>query len=431
MTVQEFYPTFLKYQQVCTDSRQAAANSIFFALKGDNFDGNKYVLQSLEMGCAYAVSDDPSLSEEDNVVLVNDVLEFLQKLARYHRDQFTIPVIGLTGTNGKTTTKELVAAILSKKYKLTYTEGNLNNHIGVPLTVLKANNDTEILLVEMGANHVGEIDFLCNIAKPDHGLITNIGRAHLEGFGSFEGVIQAKTEMYRYLLSKGGKIFVNQEDELLVSLIDQELYLPYGGGTKPAPVARLHPGIKLSFDLDLTQIGEDKTLCVGTNLVGNYNLPNALAALALGANFAVDWQVAVDALKFYQPGMNRSEFRETDKNILILDAYNANPGSMLEALRVFGELRASGKIAMLGEMREMGEFSAASHLEIAEFALEMELELILLGAEFEQVSLEKKIVHFPDVESLIEYVDANPLRDKTILLKGSRGNQLEKVVPYL
>lgn len=431
MTVQEFYPIFLKYQLVCTDSRKAAAESIFFALKGDNFDGNKYVLQSLEMGCMYAVADDQSLSGRDNVVLVDDVLTFLQDLARYHRDQLSIPVIGLTGTNGKTTTKELIAAILSKKYRLTYTEGNLNNHIGVPLTVLKANQETEILLVEMGANHIGEIEFLCNIAKPDHGLITNIGRAHLEGFGSFEGVVQTKTELYRYLTRCKGKLFVNQADELLVRLIGDEEFFAYGNGTKGAPNSILHSGIKLSFDLDLTPIGEDRTLCVGTNLVGNYNLPNALAALALASYFEVDWQVAVDALKFYQPGMNRSEFRETDKNILILDAYNANPGSMVEALRVFAELKAPRKIAILGEMREMGEFSYASHQEIAQFALEMKLNLILVGPEFKQVSIEKQLNYFPDVESLIHYVEGNPLHEKTILLKGSRGNQLEKLVPYL
>ncbi len=210
MTVQEFYPIFLKYQQVCTDSRKASADSIFFALTGDNFDGNKYVMQSLDMGCVYAVADDPSLSGTDHVIVVNDVLEFLQDLARYHRDQLSIPVIGLTGTNGKTTTKELIAAILVKKYRLTYTEGNLNNHIGVPLTVLRANQETEILIVEMGANHIGEIEFLCNIAKPDHGLITNIGKAHLEGFGSFEGVVQAKTEMFRYLISHKGKVLIRQ-----------------------------------------------------------------------------------------------------------------------------------------------------------------------------------------------------------------------------
>ena len=431
MTVQEFYPIFLKYQQVCTDSRKATANSVFFALNGDNFDGNKYVKQSLEMGCVYAVVDDPSLSEGDHVILVDDVVEFLQDLARYHRDQLSIPVIGLTGTNGKTTTKELIAAVLSKKYALTYTEGNLNNHIGVPLTVLRANQETEILLVEMGANHIGEIELLCNIAKPDHGFITNIGKAHLEGFGSFEGVVQAKTELYRYLLACGGKVFVNQADELLVSLIGDEQYLAYGKGAKAAPEARLHPGIKLSFDLDLAPIGEDRTLCVGTNLVGNYNLPNALAALTLGSYFEIDWQVAVDALKFYQPGMNRSEFRQTDKNVLILDAYNANPSSMVEALRVFAELKAPGKLAVLGEMREMGEFSLASHQEIIEFALEINLDVILLGADFKQVSLEKQLSHFPNVEALIERIKEKPLRGKTILLKGSRGNQLEKVVPYL
>lgn len=431
MTVQEFYPIYLQNPEICTDSRKARPGAIFFALRGDQFNGNDYVEAALQQGCSWAVVDDPKALLTDKTILVPDSLNFLQELARYHRSQLKIPVLGLTGTNGKTTTKELIAAVLSRKYKVIATQGNLNNHIGVPLTLLRANADTEILVVEMGANHEGEIRFLAALAQPNCGLITNIGRAHLEGFGSFEGVQRAKSELYQHLNEKGGLIFVNQEDEILMKLLSNERIVVYGAGSYPSFRATLKPDFRLSFDLDLSPLGIRETFSVSTQLVGPYNLPNALAALAVGSYFGVTWTDGVQALEAYEPGMNRSEFRITSHNQLILDAYNANPSSMKLALQSFSLVPDSEKLAILGDMRELGTYASEMHQEILEMALKQDFEFILVGPEFAKIAESYSVQAYLQVDDLLKSLQENPIRGKTILLKASRGLQLEKLVPYL
>lgn len=431
MTVQEFYPTFLKYPAICTDSREAKPGSIFFALKGDNFDGNKFALESLEKGCGHAVVDGSGFISDDRLTQVSNVLDFLQDLASYHRSLLDIPVIGLTGSNGKTTTKELIAAVLSRKFNAVYTKGNLNNHIGVPLTLLSADLDTEILIVEMGANHIGEIAQLCRIAQPTHGLITNIGHAHLEGFGSYEGVIKAKTELYKYLISRKGIVFLNQSDLVLKDQIGSEPFIPYGIGQLPTPSIQKKKGFFLSFDLNLEPAGNNETISIATKLVGDYNLPNALAALTIGNYFGISWQDCGDAISSFKPGMNRSEFRETNHNKLILDAYNANPDSLKEAIKVFSELEEVNKLAILGGMRELGQYSHKSHQMVLEDLNSKGIESILIGEEFRIHAEEQSFVWYPDINALIEEIRMNPILGKTILLKGSRGNQLEKLLPFL
>lgn len=431
MNVQEFYPIFLKYPKICTDSRKVSENSVFFALKGEAFDGNRFAEAALQNGCRYAVIDDPQFRDLAGAILVDDALGFLQELARFHRQQFSIPVIALTGSNGKTTTKELMAAVLSKNYSVVFTEGNLNNHIGVPLTVLKLQKDTDLLIVEMGANHLGEIAALCRIAQPTHGLITNIGEAHLEGFGSLEGVVKAKSELYQFIMANQGTLLVNQSDPLLTGLVGDYSCQWYGSGAHNYPKVTLNPGFYLSFNLDLRPVGVERELAVTTNLVGEYNLANALAAISVGRLFDTDWEQAAEAVAAYRPGNNRSELRKTVSNTVIMDAYNANPASMKAALRGFAALKADDKVAILGEMREMGTFSEEVHREIVQLATIEELEMILVGNEFKKIAANQSILWFDTADHLIDHLHQNPLKGKTILLKGSRANYLEKVLPYL
>lgn len=435
MTAEQFYSIFLKYPEICSDSRLAKPGSVFFAINGDNFDGNEFVDKALDGGCDWAIVDNPKAHKQKQTVLVDNSLNFLQELARYHRSQLKIPVLGLTGTNGKTTTKELIVAVLSTKRNVVATIGNLNNHIGVPLTILRANKQTEILVVEMGANHEGEIKFLVDIAQPDFGLITNIGRAHLEGFGSFQGVVRTKMELYDYLISNSGTIFLNQEDELLLSLIGDYPYHPYGNGSGKFPKSKVHHGLMLDFEFDMYPVGVSERLIIKTQLVGEYNLQNALAALSVGNYFGIAWEFGASALSEYSPGMNRSEYRVTDKNNLILDAYNANPTSMLEAFNNFASLEQVNKLAILGDMRELGDFATQLHMEILEKVVKKNIELILIGEEFSKVAPKfinsKPISSYLSVEDFITVLQNNPIKEREILLKGSRGIQLEKLVPFL
>lgn len=426
MTVQEFYPTFLNYPEICTDSRQAKSGSLFFALRGEAFDGNRFAEAALEKGCEVAVVDDPALKNKKHMVLVDDVLSFLQQLARFHRDQFNIPVIALTGTNGKTTTKELIAAVLMKQYQVLYTQGNLNNHIGVPLTLLRLNHQHEIALIEMGANHVGEIEALCKLANPNHGLITNIGKAHLEGFGSFQGVITAKTELYRHLIAVQGQIYVNEEDTLLTDQLGGYPATPYG---KTLLRVKLNHDFRLSFTFHPQHAPDE--IAVPTALVGPYNLPNALAALTVGHAFEIDWACGAEALGEYQPGNHRSQWMETGRNQLIMDAYNANLSSMRLVFEMFSQLQADRKLAILGEMRELGAYSGEAHQEILDLVLASGIKTWLVGPEFIEIAGGSGIEAFETVDELIAHLGQEPPRDATILLKGSRGNKLEKLLPYL
>ncbi len=429
MNIASLYSIFLDHPVVTTDSRNIPANSIFFALKGDNFNGNSYAADALGKGAAYAIVDDPKVVGDKRYILVNDVLGCLQQLARYHRDQLGLPILAITGTNGKTTTKELIAAVLSKKFRVNYTQGNLNNHIGVPLTILSMNGDTEIGVVEMGANHEGEISILCNIANPDYGLITNIGKAHLEGFGSLEGVIRTKSELYDYLRNKGGKCFLNADNPLLVQQAKDLEQISYGESTD-----YFMPGEVAGTDnyLVVKALFPKGWLYLKSKLVGNYNFENLLAAACLGKYFEVDPLQIQEALDEYQPSNNRSQLIRKEKNILIMDAYNANPTSMMAALTNFSEMNYNNKCLILGDMLELGNASAEEHQKIVDYIDKHNFtDVFLVGPQFLKTTCMTKKEKFEQVELLSNYLKTQPIENKIILIKGSRGIHLEKILDLL
>ena len=430
LRLEELYQIYLKHPLVTTDSRKIEKGSIFFALKGDNFDGNAFALSSLEKGASYAVTDDPACAIDDRILLVDNVLQTLQDLARMHRQKLAIPVLAITGSNGKTTTKELVASVLSKKFRTTYTLGNLNNHIGVPLTLLRFSSDTQFGIVEMGANHPGEIDNLCRIALPDYGLITNIGRAHLEGFGSFEGVIRAKTELYRFLEQSNGTIFINQANPLLTKNAGEVTRVNY---TTQKGLEGLEGEI-ISADpfLSFRTLFPKGWLFIRTRLVGGYNLENALAASAVGLYFGVDPTTIAAAIASYQPDNNRSQLIETSRNKLLMDAYNANPSSTQAALENFARLAVSPKGVILGDMLELGSTSKEEHQKIVDLLSSMTPDLVfLVGPVYSGCNLTDSFRCFIDSDELAAYLENEPLKGYNLLIKGSRGMKLETVVPKL
>ncbi|MDR0815132.1 MAG: UDP-N-acetylmuramoyl-tripeptide--D-alanyl-D-alanine ligase, partial [Bacteroidales bacterium] len=361
MNISELYPLYLQHPVVTTDSRNCPAGSIFFALKGESFDGNRFAGNALEAGCACAVIDDPDMETDERMIRTDNVLATLQQLARHHRETLHIPVIGVTGTNGKTTTKELLAAVLSTRYKLLSTQGNLNNHIGVPLTLLRLTREHEMAVVEMGANHPGEIRELVQIVRPDYGVITNVGCAHLEGFGSLEGVIRTKGELYDYLRQTNGKVFIRKEDAHLQAIaqgLEQITYGACGDAFVSGKVTDGHPFLGLQW----RQGGEHHT--VKTRLVGDYNLWNVLAAIAAGRYLDVPSGQINRALAAYEPANNRSQWKKTAANELVMDAYNANPSSMQAALANFASLPVRPKAVILGDMRELGADSLSLHADV-------------------------------------------------------------------
>ncbi len=431
MELSALYQLFLNCGVVTTDSRNCVPNSLFIALKGDSFNGNLFAKQALEKGCAYAVVDEASAVADDSgrYLLVNNCLDTLQALAHYHRKELGTKVIGITGTNGKTTTKELIAAVLSKSYRVHYTQGNLNNHIGVPLTLLRMTIEHDIAVIEMGANHLGEIKMLAEIADPDCGIITNVGKAHLEGFGSFEGVVKTKGELYDYLRAKPNSIvFLHHENEWLPPIATELNLVEYGSSaglfvrgyiTDNSPY--------LSFDW---QHGDDDYNQVNTQLIGDYNFTNALAAVAIGRYFEVDEQDICDALNQYTPQNNRSQLQRTAHNTLIIDAYNANPTSMMAALQNFRQMKAEHKMLILGDMRELGKESLAEHQRIVDFLREAAFErVVLIGEQFAE--LRSGYISYPDVQHFIADVEMSEPSGYTILIKGSNGVKLHSVVPYL
>ena len=429
MTIQQLYCIYESHPDVTTDSRKTPSGSIFFALKGEKSDGNAYAHQALERGCAYAVVDDPSVVRDDRYILVDDVLSTLQQLASYHRISWGRPVIGITGTNGKTTTKELLSAVLSRKYRLWHTQGNFNNHIGVPLTLLSIRPEHEMAVIEMGANHPGEIKTLVNVVSPNAGLITNVGKAHLEGFGSFEGVIRTKCELYDFLRETGGQVFINLDNEILTPRskgissvgygIEQKDGLVYGEVTSKSPF------LSLRFHL-LDGTSWD----VQTNLVGVYNAENVMAAVCVGVFFGVSASDIRDALQGYVPTNNRSQFTQTASNRLIIDAYNANPTSMTASIRNFADVSMENKTLILGEMRELGSDSLTEHQRIIDLCLSYGLtDVYLVGASFKSVSTD--FMRFSDVDELIRYVRQHSFSDRSILIKGSNGNHLDRIVQWL
>lgn len=422
MRISELYQHFKNSSGVTTDSRNIQQGTIFFALKGANFNGNLFAEEALAKGANFAVVDEQQFAENDKILLVENVLETLQQLALFHRKKFFGKVIALTGSNGKTTTKELVAAVLATNFSTRATKGNLNNHIGIPLTLLSISAETEFAIIEMGANHQKEIESYCKYVEPDFGLITNVGMAHLEGFGGFEGVVKGKTELYRYLSSAGGKIFLNSNNEILSAKAAEAGFsssdiVTYGTKENSFCHAQLTEGEFLSFSLESQKIH--------TNLVGNYNFENALAACCIGKYFGVEFQKVKTALENYVPANNRSQQIVKDGNAIILDCYNANPSSMKAAIENFAKSEYTTKVVILGGMKEMGESSASVHAEIAALVKEKHFaQVIFVGKEFGSVDFGKK---FETTEAAQTWIANQKFNNVHILVKGSRAYQLEKL----
>jgi UDP-N-acetylmuramoyl-tripeptide--D-alanyl-D-alanine ligase len=428
MVNKDLIEKYRQVQSVTTDSRTIARGDIYFALKGPNFDGNKFAKDALKDGASYAVVDDPSI-KGDNIILVEDVLKTLQELARSIRSEFDFPVIGITGSNGKTTTKELMRDVLRKQFKVHATHGNLNNHIGVPLTILNTPSDTEIAIIEMGANHVGEIASLCEISQPDFGFITNIGKAHLEGFGGIEGVKKGKSELYKSVSENGKFLFVDGTDKTLMELSANLERVIYGDSTDhqfEIHAEEAFPTLSFKWKTDSESFDS-----IGTHLTGAYNLSNISAAIAVGLHFGVLPTSINDAIAAYEPENSRSQLKKTDRdNVLILDAYNANPTSMEMALRNLSGMTAQHKFFVIGDMLEVGESSKAEHQSIVDLATDLELDGILVGKEFSKIQ-SSPYPAFADSDEAISFLKERELYLTTILLKGSRGIRLEKVESIL
>ncbi len=442
--IEDLYKAFLEHQEVTTDSRVCPEGSIFFALKGETFNGNLFALKALEQGCSYAVVDEDVEGTEGNprIFRVEDSLKALQMLANYHRKQLGTPILAITGTNGKTTTKELTSSVLSKKYNVLFTQGNFNNHIGVPKTLLRLTKEHELAVVEMGANHPGEIKALVNIAEPDFGIITNVGRAHLLGFGSFEGVIHTKGELYDFLREKGGTVFINESNPHLMGISEGLKLVKYKGQSQQSNDSasqQTSPYVRFSFE------GKE----IETHLIGAYNADNMMAAATIGRYFNVPTDDILQALADYVPSNNRSQLMQTKDNTLIVDAYNANPTSMKAALDNFRQLKAGNKMVVLGDMRELGEESLNEHLGVIGQLKDSDIKTIwLVGEEFkkafeqstgQQVNESKcqccgnevcwKL--FPSVEEVVAELHSSAVKDKTILVKGSNSTRLYTLVSEL
>lgn len=433
MSLNELYELFLSHPVITTDTRNCPEGSIFFALKGDNFDGNLFAHEALEKGCAHAVVDNPQVAGSDGrMVYVSDVLLMLQELAHHHRKQLALPVVQITGTNGKTTTKELTAAVLAKRYKVLFTEGNFNNHIGVPKTLLRLTEEHEIAVIETGANHPGEIADLSKIVDADCGLITNVGKAHLEGFGSLEGVVLTKCELYQYLSSKPeGFIFLNGDNTLLAPQAKGLRAITYGkpeqGYDVEGEVISCDPQLRLRL-----RIANGEWHEVQTQLVGAYNLDNMLAAAAVGLRYGVSEADICAALEAYTPKNKRSELQKTEHNTLIVDAYNANPTSMKAALENFHLIPHPNKLLILGEMRELGSASTEEHTAVVALLQHLGFTNVwLVGKEFAAVASDSQFRCFNDVEAVKEELTWNPVSDRLILVKGSNGTKLFQLPEFL
>jgi len=429
----DLYSLFQKYPRICTDTRAIVPNSLFFALRGENFDANSFAAKALEDGCAFAVVDDAKYAVNERFILVENVLQTLQELANAHRKTLGKTVLAITGTNGKTTTKELIANVLSQNFNILYTQGNFNNHLGVPLTLLQLSENHDIAVIEMGANHLHEIAELCAIAEPNFGLITNVGRAHLEGFGSFEGVMQTKSELYQWIADKGNKIFINEDNNFLCQMaqnrqVDFEKRVNYSLKNKNSSVfgeiIDCSPFLKMNIKIDSQNID------IQTNLIGNYNAENVLAAACVGNFFGVEIAKIKIAIENYKPTNNRSQYVETQRNRLFVDAYNANPTSMSEAILNFEKLKADRKIVILGDMHELGAESAAEHQKIVNLIKNCRFDYcFLIGKNFEQT--DNHFRTFSSTDDFINYLKNNNLQNFNILIKGSRAVKLEKTIEFL
>lgn len=430
-SIERIYQLFKISQKVFTDSRQAKDGGIFFALKGERFDGNAYAIKALLDGADYAVVDRKELAKEPRCIVVKDVLSTLQSLANYHRKQLAVPVLAITGTNGKTTTKELITAVLSQNYKVQATKGNLNNHIGVPLTLLSIQEEHNFAVIEMGANHPGEIDFLCQIAEPDYGIITNVGKAHLEGFGSFEGVIQTKSELYRYIAKKGKGVFINTDNKYLLPLV-HGIDNHYSYALKDES-AQLYGQLASEGVLLVAKVWfKQGWLYFHSNLTGAYNLENILAAARIGLEFGVDPLLIKKGIESYQPSNNRSQVLKKGTATLLLDCYNANPSSMEVSIQNFLQIDQRNKVMILGDMLELGSVSDVEHQKVVDSIENSGVDTILLvGEKFMKTRTSSNILKFENVEEMKNGIDSSFFSNKFILVKGSRGIQLEKVVDLL
>ena len=427
-TLERIYQYYSKKNIISTDSRKIDEGCVFVSLKGERFDGNDFSYQvAIEGKAACVIADRKDLPEHERLFIVENSLTTLQHLARLHRERCNIPIIGITGTNGKTTTKELVATTLSKKYNIIYTQGNFNNHLGVPLTLLRIKPETELAVVEMGANHPGEIAQLCEIAQPDYGIITNIGKAHIEGFGSFDGVIKTKNELYQYLRTKGEslktKVFVNGNNELLMKLSDGMDRIVYKT-TDNRQRTTDHTSPFLEIDWNNNNIK--------THLVGDYNYENVMAAIAVGTYFGVEENLIIEALENYVPSNNRSQFIKSEKNEIVMDAYNANPSSMHHSITNFKNIADDNTLLILGDMKELGCESENEHRHIINLLKELNFDnVILVGEEFKKVSHGTDYMNFNNVEELIDHINQNGIVGKRILIKGSNSTHLEKLANIL
>lgn len=436
MEIKDLYNIFLQHPIVTTDSRNVPEGSIFFALKGDNFDGNAYAKDAIEKGAAYAVIDEQKYAEDgnDRIILVDDVLTTFQQLAKHHRCQLGTTVIGITGTNGKTTTKELIAAVLKKKYNILYTQGNLNNHIGVPKTLLQLNKEHQIAVIEMGANHPGEIKTLAEIALPDYGIITNVGKAHLLGFGSFAGVVRTKGELYDFLRTDNGTVFINNDNPHLRGISAGLRLIRYGqkdaeGLLVKGELIECNPTLKFRWSPIPSPFSPME---VQTKLIGSYNLDNALAAACIGTLFAVSATDICDSLADYTPSNNRSQLTITESNHLVVDAYNANPTSMEAAITNFRLMKSDHKMCILGDMGELGEASSEEHQKVVNLLRDCDFEKVwLVGNEFAKTDHPAIYEMFPNTEAVKQRIATDKPQGHTILIKGSNSTKLYQIPELL
>lgn len=427
MEIKDIHSLFLKCKSVSIDTRKIESNSMFVAIKGERFDANTFAKEALEKGASYVLIDNDDYYIDERTILTEDSLETLQELAKFHRDYLKLPIIALTGSNGKTTTKELINVVLSKRYKVKATAGNLNNHIGVPLTLLSFNTETEIGIVEMGANHQKEIEFLCGIAKPDFGYITNFGKAHLEGFGGFEGVVKGKSEMYAYLYENKKIAFVNLDDAIQAEKTDGIERYTFGSKTNETNV------IIESVKADPFVSVKTQGMKISSHLIGAYNANNINAAITMGNYFKIEMHAIKEAIENYIPENNRSQLLKKNTNDIILDAYNANPSSMTVALENFMQLDITRKAAILGDMFELGTESLAEHKSIVDLALkDKNTHFYFIGKDFYANRIEKEnILFFETFEDLANELKEHKIENATILIKGSRGMALERSLDLL
>ena len=427
MEIEKLYSLFKKDPFISTDSRNKTAGGLFFALKGESFNGNKFAELAIENGASYAIIDEQEYKKDDRYILVDNVLKKLQELAKFHRSTLTIPIIGITGTNGKTTTKELVNAVLSKKHKTICTKGNLNNHIGVPLTLLSIPTDAEIAIIEMGANHPFEIAELCAIANPNYGIISSIGKAHLDGFGSFDNIIKTKKELYDHIAQQNAEVFVNYNDELLRNLSSNLHCIYYG--TDTSVFCKGEYLISNPF-VSIALFDNGQQTIIKSNMIGSYNTSNLLAAACIGKKFGLSVSEIKEAIEQYTPDNNRSQLKQTEYNTLLLDAYNANPSSMEASISNFKSIEAEHKVVILGEMLELGTVSKEEHEKLYNQVSSHNYEMVFLVGNWD-IQLKHNIHVFENTQALITYLSQNKIVNKTILIKGSRGNKLETIIAYL